>query len=197
VKSPIETKLRDAIRRNCPVDTWLMDQMNHPGCVDLIRLKDGHVMTAPNWEDDQPEELHFGSDDITALMVSSYSDIKALTYRLDMLFLIQTKGLVEWLAVECDGHEWHDRTKQQAAYDRSRDRELLSLGIHTARFTGSEIHHESDRCAIEVWQLIHALRERANLTEVAYQSGEQRGMAMAQTRARYVGAFAGSLSELG
>lgn len=43
------------------------------------------------------------------------------------------------LIVECDGHEWHERTKEQAARDRKRDRTLQSAGYRVFRYTGSEI----------------------------------------------------------
>lgn len=34
-----------------------------------------------------------------------------------------------FLVVECDGHEFHERTKEQAARDRSRDRALLERPV--------------------------------------------------------------------
>jgi hypothetical protein len=52
-------------------------------------------------------------------------------------------------AVELDGHEWHERTKEQARSDRQRDRRLLRAGWHVARFTGSEIHEDVDACLLE------------------------------------------------
>lgn len=48
------------------------------------------------------------------------------------------------LAVECDGHDFHEKTKEQARRDKSRDRILISHGIHTIRFTGSEIFRRSE-----------------------------------------------------
>ena len=42
--------------------------------------------------------------------------------------------------VECDGHDFHERTKQQAANDRSRDRDLISNGYTVLRYTGSELY---------------------------------------------------------
>jgi hypothetical protein len=60
------------------------------------------------------------------------------SYVADFVLTANTGGR---LVIECDGHDFHDRTKQQAAYDRARDRELLAMGILTIRFTGSEIHH--------------------------------------------------------
>jgi hypothetical protein len=44
-----------------------------------------------------------------------------------------------WLAVECDGHDYHERTAEQAARDKARDRALQALGWTVARFTGREI----------------------------------------------------------
>lgn len=43
------------------------------------------------------------------------------------------------VAVELDGHDFHERTKEQAERDKRRDRSLLSMGWTTIRFTGSEV----------------------------------------------------------
>jgi len=83
-------------------------------------------------------------------------NVRVESYRLDFLIGMSTPGV---LAVECDGHDFHDRTKQQAAYDRARDRELLRRGIHTIRFTGSEITHSAERCATEVFETLLWLRD--------------------------------------
>lgn len=82
------------------------------------------------------------------------------SYRVDFLL----EGMDIRIAIECDGHDFHDRTKQQAAYDRARDRELLKAGVFTVRFTGSEIFNNAERCAkdaINVFiRLFNAQRER-------------------------------------
>lgn len=44
-----------------------------------------------------------------------------------------------WIAIECDGHDFHERTKEQVARDRERDRIMISLGWPVFHFTGSEI----------------------------------------------------------
>lgn len=54
------------------------------------------------------------------------------------------------VVVECDGHDFHERTKQQAAHDRKRDRFIQSKGYKVLRFTGSEIWANSFACAKEV-----------------------------------------------
>lgn len=68
-------------------------------------------------------------------------------FRVD--FLITTEDGQSLLVVECDGHEFHERTKEQAAKDRSRDRDLLASGIPVMRFTGAEIFAAPFGCAIE------------------------------------------------
>ena len=54
------------------------------------------------------------------------------------------------LIIECDGHDFHEKTKQQATRDKRRDRILQSLGYKVFRFTGSEIYNDAMGCAFEV-----------------------------------------------
>lgn len=65
----------------------------------------------------------------------------------------------EWkIAVECDGHNYHERTKEQARHDRSRDRALTAAGWTVLRFTGSEIHRDAGSCADEVMRIVQSFR---------------------------------------
>lgn len=50
-----------------------------------------------------------------------------------------SKMSVAHLIIECDGHDFHDRSKEQASRDRARDRELKKLGYDVFRYTGSDI----------------------------------------------------------
>lgn len=70
------------------------------------------------------------------------------------------------LAVEVDGHDFHERTKQQARRDKQRDRQLLAAGLQTVRFTGSEVWEDCRRCAQESIDLLLAMRSRADLVAV-------------------------------
>lgn len=54
------------------------------------------------------------------------------------------------LIVECDGHDFHERTKEQAARDRSRDRWAQDNGYDVFRFTGSEIWRDPWGCGLQV-----------------------------------------------
>lgn len=46
------------------------------------------------------------------------------------------------LVVEIDGHEFHERTKEQAERDRSRDRRITRTGYQVLRFTGREVNRD-------------------------------------------------------
>lgn len=56
------------------------------------------------------------------------------------------------IVVECDGHEWHERTPAQAQRDKARDRAIQAEGFLIMRFTGSEIWRDAQRCADEVFK---------------------------------------------
>lgn len=52
--------------------------------------------------------------------------------------------------VECDGHQYHNATKQQVQHDRELDRLLQREGFKVLRFTGSEIYRDAEVCAATV-----------------------------------------------
>lgn len=58
------------------------------------------------------------------------------------------------IVVECDGHDFHERTKEQAQRDKARDRALQAAGYTVLRYTGSEIWKDPDGCAREVYRLV-------------------------------------------
>ncbi len=79
-------------------------------------------------------------------------------FRVDFLVKGNVHGVPVCLVVECDGHTYHDRTKEQAAQDRQRDRSLKHAGYDVIRFTASEISDDPEGCALEVFtqMLAHA-----------------------------------------
>lgn len=72
-------------------------------------------------------------------------------YRADLLVTGYESGaLVQSVAVEVDGHDFHERTKAQASHDRARDREFQRRNLKVFRFTGSDVFRDPMACAIEV-----------------------------------------------
>ena len=75
-------------------------------------------------------------------------------YRVDFLLRVEEGGRTRGLVIECDGHDFHERTKEQAAADRERDRWLQAHEYIVFRFTGSQIWNDPMRCAGEVEQWV-------------------------------------------
>lgn len=85
-------------------------------------------------------------------------------YRVDFLLSLEGSHVQESsrLAVEVDGHDFHEKTKAQAAHDKKRDRFFASEGLTVIRFTGSEITKNAHACATEAEVLLgKLLRARA------------------------------------
>lgn len=72
------------------------------------------------------------------------------SYRVDFLAMAIFGGNSRKLAIECDGHAFHEKTKEQAQRDKERDRALLSYGIPVMRFTGAEIWKDPMKCVGQV-----------------------------------------------
>jgi very-short-patch-repair endonuclease len=54
------------------------------------------------------------------------------------------------LIVELDGHDFHEKTKEQVAADKSRERAIVRSGIRVMRFSGSEVFRNTRACVVEV-----------------------------------------------
>lgn len=97
----------------------------------------------------------------SAVDIVIYPQANVGKYRVDFrVKLIEYKGLypqygqdkhyIKELIIECDGHEFHEKTKQQVQKDKKRDRDLTAMGFHVLRFTGSEIWKDPFLCAREI-----------------------------------------------
>ena len=104
----------------------------------------------PPWERDGDVEIH---------LQKQIGD-----YRVD--FCIDVRNACQ-IVVECDGHDFHERTKEQARRDKSRDRWFVSQGIRVVRFTGSEIYRNTEECVDEISALIEAEQDRDSKTKIA------------------------------
>ena len=67
------------------------------------------------------------------------------------------------LAIELDGHDFHEKTPHQAAKDRSRERALTRADFTVVRFAGSEIIRNPRKCVEEVTALIEARQTTSSL----------------------------------
>jgi len=54
------------------------------------------------------------------------------------------------IAVECDGHDFHEKTKEQAKRDKRRDRWLVVNDFYVFRYSGSEIYEKGNKFSWEI-----------------------------------------------
>jgi very-short-patch-repair endonuclease len=105
------------------------------------------------------EDLRF--DQSLILMVPQY---KWNNYRID--FAMFGRAADQVVFVECDGHDFHERTKDQAARDRSKDRAIQEAGIPILRFTGSEIYRNPEQCVTQIINVVgNVAVEKSNRIE--------------------------------
>jgi very-short-patch-repair endonuclease len=89
-----------------------------------------------------------------ALEIEPQADVGK--YRVDFLLTLSaplradptTRPSVR-MVLECDGHDWHEKTREQAARDRERDRALQQLDLAVFRYTGSDIWRDVFQHAYE------------------------------------------------
>jgi very-short-patch-repair endonuclease len=74
-------------------------------------------------------------------------------FNVDFVIDRRQSGLLP-LAIELDGHEFHEKTKAQASWDRKRERSIVRSGYLVIRFTGHEIFQNAGKCVQEVGTLL-------------------------------------------
>ncbi len=64
-------------------------------------------------------------------------------YRIDFAFIeCFPQGKPRMFAVELDGHDFHERTKDQASRDKRRDRAFAAHGWTVLRYTGADVYRD-------------------------------------------------------
>jgi len=63
------------------------------------------------------------------------------------------------LAIEIDGHIWHEKTKEQVIRDKKRERILIANGWTVLRFSGSEVYKNPSKCVDEMLSVTEKMRE--------------------------------------
>ena len=86
------------------------------------------------------------------LYLSIQCQQKIGNYRVD--FLVTSSFSDEKIIIECDGHDFHEKTKEQAKHDKERDRYLTSNGYKILRYTGSELYNNFNEIENELSSLL-------------------------------------------
>lgn len=78
-------------------------------------------------------------------------------YTVDFLIDNSTRDKTRYIIIECDGHEFHEKTKDQAKHDKERDRFLQVNGYQVYRFTGSEIFNNPLKVLLEIEDIVYRM----------------------------------------
>lgn len=82
-------------------------------------------------------------------------------YRVDFLIpVIFYKKIYRCYIVECDGYEFHQKTKEQVQNDYIRQRNIEMSGYRIIKFTGSEVFKDANNCVTEILKYIQKDYER-------------------------------------
>ena len=71
-------------------------------------------------------------------------------FRLSLAAIEALRAISPRYAVEIDGFEWHDKTPEQAEYDKKRERKLQLEGYIVLRFAAREILRDPNKCVKEI-----------------------------------------------
>lgn len=92
------------------------------------------------------------SIDLSAAVIVVVPQYSWGKYRID--FALLADQVSQPVFVECDGHDFHERTKEQASRDRTKDRAIQEAGFTVLRFTGSEIYRDPEKCALQIINVV-------------------------------------------
>ena len=86
-------------------------------------------------------------------------------YRVDIYieYREEKDSPISKLIIECNGHDYHEKTKNQAKYDKEKDRILQTAGYAVFRFTGSEIWDNALKCADSVLEFFTKREDNGSL----------------------------------
>lgn len=105
----------------------------------------------------QLQTIHYFNPYIDIIGVEKQVEIttKKNKYRVDFLIPVIYKNQENvCFVIECDGYEFHQKTKKQVEADNKRTRDLQEAGYEVIRFSGTEIYHRPGECAWTVKNII-------------------------------------------
>jgi very-short-patch-repair endonuclease len=135
---------------------WYKQRIANTFEQDIKKDINAHKITSPVEQIFLMEWRFLGIDQTLGVAIAPQTQltIGGKPYRID--FIIASPDLK--LAIEIDGHDFHEKTKEQAANDRARERSIVREGYTLMRFTGSEIFRNPRSCVNEVAEQIKLLR---------------------------------------
>jgi len=133
----------------------------------LMAMGLAHCISCESWHGGEGKDNNFnfvvGSDPIEVLKqhapqrhgIEIWPEVQIGKYRADFVARVaHWRGGYCFGAIECDGHDYHDLTKEQASRDRKRDRAFQDLGLTILRYPGSDIWRSPLKCAADALNIL-------------------------------------------
>lgn len=99
------------------------------------------------------ETKDYSLKDVSLMLVSEERPISG--YKPDFIITsLADNCFGEFFTVEIDGYEWHEKTKEQAANDRKKDRAYLKNNYTPISFLGTEVYHDPLYCVKETLDIV-------------------------------------------
>ena len=100
--------------------------------------------------------------DIMGVFIFPQLDIETAQhkYYVDFYIVMESLNNSVGVVVECDGHEFHQKTKEQVTHDNEREYEIKKVGYDILRFSGSQIYNAPFKCANDVFDYLLSKAER-------------------------------------
>lgn len=135
-------------------DSWEMKIADYSICSDAVDIGADCIYANMNITfPTLPDEIKS-----SGIIISLSSQVDVGSYSIDFELTAEGfTGTIVKLAIEIDGHDFHEKTKEQAGYDKRRDREIAIHDYYVLRFTGSEIYTNSIKCVQEVINILVSL----------------------------------------
>lgn len=132
---------------------WLKKQMAENFENDIMNIINLHEITSPieqlflmEWKFGKFDE-RFG----VRLIPQKHIETEKGKYKVDFnISPLDSSDPYINVAIEIDGHDFHEKTKQQVAKDKKRDRSLIRAGLTVLRFSGSEVFYSPRSCINEI-----------------------------------------------
>jgi len=127
--------------------------MNAAQCETLRKAIDNNMVTSPIEQLFLMEWHYLRADEKCNVTLHPQERVKTTggTYNID--FVVRSKAGNEargTVAIELDGHDFHEKTKEQVAQDKKRERAIVKAGLPMLRFSGHEIWKNTRACVLEV-----------------------------------------------
>lgn len=134
-----------------------MVKKDHPN---LTPIEEGFVIAMLGLKMIDPR-LHFRS--ISTPPVATEFDIHChiqhpvgryrVDFALEVVGLANGKTRTQFIAIECDGFDFHHRSREQVTNDKAREREIVAAGYKVIRFSGTEIYRDCVLAASQAWHI--------------------------------------------